>query len=120
MLSVTTYPVMAVTRSLGPCEMTITAGPSHGGRGMVRNKGARIASLVAVAVLAVGGLAACGSSDRGGGSSSDGSSSSADATGKVGVILPDTTTSPRWEANDRPSLQAAFDEAGIDSDIQNA
>jgi len=36
------------------------------------------------------------------------------------VILPDATTSPRWEANDRPSLQKAFDDAGIQSDIQNA
>ena len=36
------------------------------------------------------------------------------AEGKVGVILPDETTSPRWEANDRPSLQAAFDDAGVD------
>jgi D-xylose transport system substrate-binding protein len=38
----------------------------------------------------------------------------------VGVILPDATTSPRWEANDRPSLKKAFDAAGITSDIQNA
>ncbi len=36
------------------------------------------------------------------------------------MILPDATTSPRWEANDRPSLKAAFDKAGIESDIQNA
>ena len=43
-----------------------------------------------------------------------------ESAGKVGVILPDATTSPRWEANDRPSLQAAFDAAGVESDIQNA
>ena len=36
------------------------------------------------------------------------------------MILPDSATSPRWEANDRPLLQAAFDAADIDSDIQNA
>ena len=84
---------------------------------MVRNKGARYASLVAAGVLAFGALAACGSSDSGGGSGSDGGST---ANGKVGVILPDTTTSPRWEANDRPSLEAAFKEAGVDYDIQNA
>ncbi|WP_028636792.1 sugar ABC transporter substrate-binding protein [Nocardioides sp. URHA0032] len=85
---------------------------------MVRNKGARYASLVAASVLAVGALAACGSSDSGG--SSDGSGDGSSSVGKVGVILPDTTTSPRWEANDRPSLQAAFDSAGVESDIQNA
>jgi D-xylose transport system substrate-binding protein len=38
----------------------------------------------------------------------------------VGVILPDATTSPRWEGNDRPSLKKAFDDAGVGSDIQNA
>ena len=31
------------------------------------------------------------------------------------MILPDATTSPRWEANDRPSLEAAFDAAGVES-----
>ena len=36
------------------------------------------------------------------------------------MILPDAATSPRWEANDRPLLKAAFDAAGIESDIQNA
>jgi D-xylose transport system substrate-binding protein len=36
------------------------------------------------------------------------------------VILPDATTSPRWEANDKPSLSAAFDAAGVTYDIQNA
>jgi len=38
----------------------------------------------------------------------------------VGVILPDASTSPRWEANDRPLLSEAFTAAGIKSDIQNA
>lgn len=83
---------------------------------MVSNKRARYASLVAVGALAFGALAACGSDSDG--SSSDGSSASAD--GKVGVILPDTESSPRWEANDRPSLEAAFKTAGVDYDIQNA
>jgi D-xylose transport system substrate-binding protein len=88
---------------------------------MVRNKGARTASLVAVGVLAFGALAACGDdSDDGDSGSSGDSSESAAADGKVGVILPDETTSPRWEANDRPSLQAAFDDAGVESIIDNA
>jgi len=42
------------------------------------------------------------------------------ASGKVGVILPDATTSPRWEANDRPLLTAAFQAAGVQADVQNA
>ena len=40
--------------------------------------------------------------------------------GKVGVILPDTVTSKRWENNDRPSLDKAFKAAGLTDDIQNA
>jgi D-xylose transport system substrate-binding protein len=75
----------------------------------------RLVALAAVGVLGALSLTACGSdtNDSGG----DGGS---DAKKKVGVILPDATTSPRWEANDRPSLQKAFDDAGIESIITNA
>ena len=74
------------------------------------------------AVLAAGlvvGLAACGSSDNNSGGSGS-SSSGGSAEGKVGVILPDTTSSPRWESADRPQLEAAFKKAGVKYDIQNA
>ena len=74
------------------------------------------AGVAAVALL----LAACGSSSGGSSSSSATSSGSGATTGKVGVILPDATTSPRWESSDRPSLQKAFDAAGYTYDIQNA
>jgi D-xylose transport system substrate-binding protein len=40
--------------------------------------------------------------------------------GTVGVILPDTQSSVRWETADRPALQKAFAAAGIKADIQNA
>jgi D-xylose transport system substrate-binding protein len=72
--------------------------------------------VVAATALALT-MAACGGSDSGSGGSG---SSSSGAAKKVGVILPDATTSPRWEANDRPSLTKAFTDAGIQSDIQNA
>jgi D-xylose transport system substrate-binding protein len=42
------------------------------------------------------------------------------ATAKVGVILPDTTSSTRYQLYDAPLLKKAFDAAGIQSDIQNA
>ncbi len=88
---------------------------------MVSKRGMRLASLVAAGALAFGALAACGSSDSGGGSEgSSGSSSSGSATGKVGVILPDSKSSVRWETQDRPNLQKAFDAAGLESIIQNA
>src|SRR3954469_22885624 len=75
--------------------------------------------MTALAATLVFGLAACGGSDdssSGSGSSGGGSA----AAGKVGVILPDTTSSPRWESADRPQLSDAFKAAGVDFDIQNA
>ena len=68
--------------------------------------------MVAVAMAATLSLAACGSDDGG----SDGGSSE----GKIGVILPDTKSSVRWESADRPALEAAFEDAGVDYTIQNA
>jgi D-xylose transport system substrate-binding protein len=73
-----------------------------------------LGALTLAAALALS-LAACGSGSSGG----SGGSNAASA-GKVGVILPDASTSPRWEANDRPLLSQAFKNAGIGSDIQNA
>ncbi len=89
---------------------------------MSTSKRATFAALCAASALV---LAGCGddSTDSTADPSSSGSEGAPAAggdAGKVGVILPDATTSPRWEANDRPSLQAAFDAAGIESDIQNA
>jgi D-xylose transport system substrate-binding protein len=73
--------------------------------------------VLACAAVAALALAGCGSS--GGGSTGDTGNTPA-AAGKVGVILPDTKSSARWENNDRPSLQKAFQDAGVESDIQNA
>ena len=67
--------------------------------------------MVAVAMAATLSLAACGSDDGDSGGSSD---------GKIGVILPDTKSSVRWESADRPALEAAFEDAGVDYTIQNA
>ena len=85
---------------------------------MFRTKAKGFAGLAVIAVLALS-LAACGDDDDSGDGGS-GDSGSGDSAAKVGVILPDTTTSPRWENNDRPSLQKAFDDAGIESKIENA
>ncbi len=83
------------------------------------NKKVRTAAMVAVGVLAFGSLAACGEDDGNAGGGGGGGGGD-EAAAKVGVILPDVTTSPRWEANDKPSLQKAFDDAKIDSIIENA
>src|SRR3954452_11351800 len=84
-----------------------------GQRSMARRR--TLMTTVLAAGLVVG-LAACGSGGSGGSSGSG----SASSQGKVGVILPDTTSSPRWESADRPQLESAFKAAGVDFDIQNA
>ena len=71
----------------------------------------------AIAAALVFGLAACGSDDGGDSGGGDGGG---EAAGKVGVILPDTEASVRWENFDRPYLEAAVEDAGVEFDIQNA
>ncbi|GAA2447573.1 substrate-binding domain-containing protein [Actinomadura vinacea] len=68
-------------------------------------------SLTALSAAAVLTLAACGddSGDAEGGKA-----------GKIGVILPDTKSSVRYESFDRPYLAQAFKAAGVQYDIQNA
>ena len=83
-----------------------------------------VAGFVGVALT----MSACGSSNNNtpstpgatGSSSSSSSSSSTTAAGKVGVILPDTKSSARWESADRPNLMAAFKAAGVEVLIDNA
>ena len=67
-------------------------------------------------------LVACSSSSKSSssGGSGGGSAASSAATGKVGVILPDETSSPRYIQYDKPLLEQAFKNAGIQADIQNA
>ncbi|MGL5811099.1 MAG: sugar ABC transporter substrate-binding protein [Nocardioides sp.] len=79
----------------------------------------RTHTMVLVGMVSALALTACGSDTD---TSSGGDDSGADKAkvGKIGVILPDTKSSVRWEASDRPALEAAFEAAGIESDIQNA
>jgi D-xylose transport system substrate-binding protein len=94
---------------------------------------------VTIAALGVGllALAACSSSGNNGSSSSQppggnstpasSPSSSASSGGtadgggaKVGIILPDTTSSPRWVTADPTALKAACAKYNLTCDIQNA
>jgi D-xylose transport system substrate-binding protein len=72
--------------------------------------------LIAAGTGLVLALTACGSNTSGGGSSSSASAAGA----KVGVILPETATSARYEAFDKPLLDKALRAEGLDPDIQNA
>src|SRR5262245_27200668 len=69
-----------------------------------------ICTLAALSLLAIGGLTACGSGNSGGSTK----------TPKIGVILPDSKSSVRWETADRKYLEAAFKAANVAYDIQNA
>jgi D-xylose transport system substrate-binding protein len=72
-----------------------------------------IIALAAAGLLAVTGLTACGGDDGDSGGNSS-------KKPKIGVILPDSKSSARWETADRKYLEEAFKAAGVDYDIQNA
>jgi D-xylose transport system substrate-binding protein len=106
----------------------------------------RVALIGAATTFGVAALAGCGSSDNN--KSDSGSSGSSNksisaackltspptsgaqapppgtdrgkASGKVGVILPDTTSSTRYTLYDKPLLEQALSAAGITADVQNA
>jgi D-xylose transport system substrate-binding protein len=76
--------------------------------------------VAGVAAMALG-LTACGGDDGGTtGTGGDGGNGGDASAAKVGVILPDSKSSARWETADRPFLEEAFKAAGVDYDIQNA
>jgi D-xylose transport system substrate-binding protein len=77
--------------------------------------------LATAAVMASGlVLAGCSSDENTEPGGTMSASSGGGATPKVGVILPDTKSSARWETADAKYLKEAFDAAGVDADIQNA
>jgi D-xylose transport system substrate-binding protein len=80
-----------------------------------------ILGLTAAAAALSLGLTACGGDDGGTtGTQSSASASAATKPGKIGVILPDSKSSPRWESADHKFLEEAFKTAGVAYDIQNA
>src|SRR3954471_21358035 len=88
-----------------------------------RTAGTMRASVMAAGLGLTMVLAACGqnaAAPSSGGAS--GAPSAAPATGgvKVGVILPETASSARWEGFDKPLLTEAMQKAGLQADIQNA
>jgi D-xylose transport system substrate-binding protein len=75
------------------------------------------ATLVVSAAAFSLALTGCSSGDS---DSAASESPSAAEAGKIGVILPDSASSARWETADRKYLQEAFETAGVEYDIQNA
>ncbi|GAA4922737.1 sugar ABC transporter substrate-binding protein [Actinoplanes utahensis] len=70
-----------------------------------------ICALAAAGLLATGGVAACGRQKDGPGNGTK---------AQVGVILPDTRSSARWESADLKYLTEAFAAAGVTAEIKNA
>ncbi len=87
-------------------------------------------SLAVLGVAAAMSLAACGSDDSSSGSGESSSSASASDSGssgavdgkgaKVGIILPDTTSSPRWVTADPEALKANCEKVNLECNVQNA
>ncbi len=78
-------------------------------------------SLLASGVGLALALTGCGANqDNGDGGNEDGGSSGGEGGIKVGVILPETASSARWEGFDKPMLEEALKAEGLDPDIQNA
>lgn len=92
-------------------------------RGRARDDGGRrvAAALVAGALVLAGcgANASSGSSGAGAGPASNGESPSG-AKGTIGVILPETATSARWEAFDKPFLVEALEGKGFAAHVENA
>jgi D-xylose transport system substrate-binding protein len=83
----------------------------------MRKRGSILLALVTSAGLV---LAACGSDSGTADNSTATTEAGGAATGKIGVILPDSKSSARWETADRKYLSEAFTAAGVEYDIQNA
>jgi D-xylose transport system substrate-binding protein len=75
-----------------------------------------ILAVATAGVVVLGGLAACSKSSN----TAGGGSSASAKQPYVGVILPDSKSSVRWETADRPFLEQAFKSANVKYDIQNA
>jgi D-xylose transport system substrate-binding protein len=65
-------------------------------------------------------LAACGQNAAAPSSGGGGGSAAPSGGAKVGVILPETASSARWEGFDKPLLTQAMQAAGLSPDVQNA
>ncbi|WP_067510477.1 sugar ABC transporter substrate-binding protein [Actinoplanes sp. TFC3] len=77
----------------------------------------KLVALTTAVLFTLTGTAACSDDD---GDAKAVPTRGGDGTGKVGVILPDTTTSQRWGSDDPKLLKAAFDAAKVPVEIDNA
>jgi D-xylose transport system substrate-binding protein len=79
-------------------------------------KSSRAVALTGSTVALLAGLVACGNNNA----SSGGSSSAPPANAKVGILLPDTATSPRWVSADPNELRKQCSAGKLTCYIDNA
>ncbi|WP_447006482.1 sugar ABC transporter substrate-binding protein [Saccharothrix isguenensis] len=77
-------------------------------------------ALIAVGTGLAVAMTACGANTSTGGNTTDTNTNSGSGGAKVGVILPETASSARWEGFDKPLLEKALKAEGLEADIQNA
>ena len=85
----------------------------------LQTKRATIAAVLA-AGLAVTALAGCNRGTAEPAGEASGPAGGQAAGKRACIILPDAASSSRWENGDRPQLEKAFKEQGVETDIQNA
>ncbi|MET0885133.1 MAG: substrate-binding domain-containing protein [Mycetocola sp.] len=73
--------------------------------------------IVAAGTLALSG---CGANAATPAATEAGASPTGTTKGTIGVVLPETATSARWEAFDKPFLESAIEAEGYTANIQNA
>jgi D-xylose transport system substrate-binding protein len=113
--------VSGVAVALGAATLAACGSSNNNNDASNNNTGAP-ASNSAPASSSTGGVtAACKlSTPPTSGASTPAAGNLGKASGKVGVILPDTTSSTRYTKYDQPLLQKALSDAGLTPDIQNA
>ena len=77
-------------------------------------------SLMVLALSACTAPAAAPADDGGEAAAADDSGEEAMAEGMIAVLLPDSASSARWEADDRRFFEEAFEAAGVEYSIVNA
>jgi D-xylose transport system substrate-binding protein len=78
-------------------------------------------ALIAAGMGLTLAVSACGANqDTSSGDSGNTETDSSSGGIPVGVILPETASSARWEGFDKPMLQAALEAEGLDPQIENA
>jgi D-xylose transport system substrate-binding protein len=78
-------------------------------------------ALIALGTGLAVAMTACGANtSTGGDTGTDTNTNSGSGGEKVGVILPETASSARWEGFDKPLLEKALKAKGLEADIQNA